>query len=255
MANVAEHTTDFIQVTIAGIKFEIECIDRKSYSFFRRYLSSFKHPDQIISVSRNEIDDRRRVISYTNDGSLTSITTDSDLIIERCLIHEKIANIIPMYNALLMHGAVISKNECAYMFSASSGVGKTTRAKVWLDEYPDSIVINGDKPFIRIDGDNVLACGTPWCGKEGWNSNVIVPLRAIYLIERADDGESSIEEISLGKAFPFLLQQTFIPNEACMIRKTFILLKAMEGKVKFFKLRSAPTQEAIRLAYETARPR
>ena len=49
-----------------------------------------------------------------------------------------------------MHGAVVAIDNKAYMFTANSGVGKTTRAKLWLNEYPDSIIVNGDKPLIKI---------------------------------------------------------------------------------------------------------
>ena len=161
-----------------------------------------------------------------------------------------------MLDTFLMHGSVVALDNQAYMFTAPSGVGKTTRTRLWLDLYPDSIVVNGDKPLIKITSTEAIACGTPWCGKEGWNTNTMVPLRAIFLLERADEGEeSSCEEISLGKAFPFLLQQTHRPEDPDLMRKTLSLLKSLEGKVKIYRFRSTPTEDSVRLAYETARPR
>ena len=113
------------------------------------------------------------------------------------------------YNTFLMHGAVVAYRGEAYMFAAPSGTGKTTRIRLWLDEYPDSFVVNGDKPLIKIDNEKAYACGTPWCGKEGWNRNTIVPLRAIYLLERSDfSKKNKIEEVKIGEAFPDLLTFT-----------------------------------------------
>jgi len=152
----------------------------------------------------------------------------------------------------LMHGAVIAMDDQAYMFTAPSGTGKTTRIRLWQKQYPSSIIVNGDKPLIRISKDKIIACGTPWCGKEGWNTNTMVPLRAIFLLERSDE-RNSIEEISLGSAFPALLQQTYRPDESELMRKTLLLLKSLEGKVKIFKFRSTPTVDSICLAYETVR--
>ena len=61
-----------------------------------------------------------------------------------------------------------------------------------------------------MSGNEVIACGTPWCGKEGWNTNIMVPLRAVFLLERAE--EDSIEEISLGQAFAITDITTVAPS-------------------------------------------
>ena len=164
----------------------------------------------------------------------------------------KIANELLAYNVFLMHGSVVSYNNWAYMFTAPSGTGKTTRTSIWLKEFPSSTVVNGDKPFIKVTDKTIYACGSPWCGKEGWNSNVMVPLRAIFLLERANNNcQNSVEKISLSNAFPFLYRQVFYPDTPDKNLKTIELLKCLEGKVGIYTFRSAPTSEAIRLAYET----
>ena len=71
----------------------------------------------------------------------------------------------------------------------------------------------------------------------------------------SSDEENSVTEISIGKAFPFLLKQAYYPTDPDARRKTIWLLKSLEGKVKFYRFHSAPTHEAVKLAYETARPR
>lgn len=84
--------------------------------------------------------------------------------IENEIIQKKIADVMPSFNTFLMHGSVVSLNNQAYMFTAPSGTGKTTRTRLWVDEYPSSIVINGDKPLIKVTEEDIFACGTPWCG-------------------------------------------------------------------------------------------
>ena len=256
MSTEIEKKVEFIQVVLSNVRIEIECLHRNTFRLFRDYLSNFKTPDFVVSVTENEISAERKVYSHLISGSTICIITDSDLSIESAVLHRKIANAMVAYSTFLIHGAVVATAGNAYMLTAPSGTGKSTRTKLWLEEYSDSIIVNDDKPFIKISDDTVLACGTPWCGKEGWNTNTMVPLRAIFLLERAEEGEeNSIEEVSLGKAFPFLLQQTYRPSDPDLMRKTIQLLKALEGKVKFYKFRSAPTPEAVRLAYETARPK
>lgn len=78
-----------------------------------------------------------------------------------------------------------------------------------------------------------FACGTPWCGKEQMETNCMVPLKAIVLMERGDD--NSIREISFGDAFAFLLQQTYQPDEPEAMRKTLKLFAQLKDRVKFYR--------------------
>ena len=141
----------------------------------------------------------------------------------------------------------------AYMITAPSGTGKTTRLRFWLQQIPGSYVVNGDKPLISLRDEQVYACGTPWCGKEGLQTPVDVPLKAIFILERADEGEeTTVTELRMSEAFPQLLSQTNRPADAALMVKTLHLMSAMEGKVVFFRLRSNRIPEEIRKAYEAA---
>ena len=250
-----EAQIDFFKIEIAGLKIEVECRYHIVLRFCRNYLASFDKPDFVVRASEEEII-AGRLPNAENMKHIEGVAFRfADEYTESNVICRKISEEMIGFNTLLMHGSVVAKDGYAYMFTAPSGVGKTTRTKFFLDLYPGSIVVNGDKPFIKVTSTEAIACGTPWCGKEGWNTNVMVPLRAIFLLERAEEGEeSSIEEVSLGKAFPFLLQQTYRPDKPDSMRKTLQLLKFLEGKVKIYKFRSTPTEDSVRLAYEKARP-
>lgn len=250
-----ETDTEFFKIEIAGLKIEVECHYRYVFNWCRRYLAHFDKPDFVVRTSLEEIVANRVEVPDINRNDPDIAMRYADEYIEPFVVGQKIAEKAVSFDAFLMHGAVISTDDFAYIFTAASGVGKSTRAKIWLDEYPGSFIVNGDKPLLKVRDSDVLACGSPWCGNEGWNTNTMVPLKAVFLLERAVEGENVIEEINLGKAFPFLLQQTYRPSDPNAMRKTIELLKALEGKVKFYKFRSTPTSEAIHLAYETARPR
>ena len=174
--------------------------------------------------------------------------------IERISIYEKIADAMLDHDTLLIHGSVLSTDSNGYMITASSGVGKTTRTKLWIDNIPNSIVVNGDKPLIKFSEDEILVYGTPWSGKEGWNYNTSVPLKAILFLERADEGESdTIIPMDTADGMIRLLNQTYQPPYDKAIYRILQLFKRMEGKVNFYLFRSAPTPEAVKLAYETVK--
>lgn len=152
---------------------------------------------------------------------------------ERFLIHRLITEALLDYNTFLMHGAVVAVNNQSYLFSGKSGTGKTTHVKKWINSIDGSYIVNGDKPFIIVNESGAFACGTPWCGKELYGKNTIIPLRSIVFMERND--ENHIEEVALRTVFPLLLQQTYQPADAEKMKKTLALLAKLKEYVSFYR--------------------
>ena len=247
-----------LKIRVASLNIEIDCIYGNGFQDFKKYLTKFDFPDILINISQEDIN--LELLNHpeisnpdieVNDGRV-AVTYDYGCL-EPLAALPKVADEALNYDTFLMHGAVVEKDGYAYMFIAPSGTGKTTRIQFWLEKYPDSIIINGDKPLIRFESGKAYAYGTPWSGKEGWNTNTRAPLQAIFILERAE--KDHIEEISLGKAFPILLQQTYCPLDPNKMRKTIHLLSSLNGKVSIYKFQSILSPETVRIAYEIAKPR
>lgn len=236
-------------MTLAGLNIEVECRNIRDFADCYDYVTDSKITDISVRASDDDIANER--IERTNRMGYQSFITEEMKGIESQVIYRMIADQMLSYNTILMHGSVVAMNNKAYMFIAPSGTGKTTRTKLWIEAYPNSYVVNGDKPLVRVTDTKVIACGSPWCGKEGWNTNVMIPLKGILLLERANDNQSSISEINMREAFPVLLQQTYRKADITSTMKTIQLLFDMEKKVKFYRFRSTPDIESISLAYET----
>ena len=201
-------------------------------------------PDIAIEISPADI---RREREHTE--KMYGYPRFSDGYLETAAVLRAVAEAMPAYDTFLMHGSVIASGGKGYMICAPSGVGKTTRTKLWLDCVPGSFVVNGDKPLLRVGEDGVTAYGTPWCGKEGWNRNTGVPLAAIYLLER---GENDVREIGMAEALPTLLRQTYRAASAETRRKTLRLIEGLAGKVRLFRFTSTPDEAAVRMALRAA---
>ena len=257
VVNVPAGEKKVFKLSIASLSTEIRCLYGHSFYDFKNYRACFEVPDIEIDITQKELNEEslrhseNAAPDITVDCEKVAVTYDYGYL-EPFVALQRFADALPALNSFLMHGSVVALDNQAYMFTAPSGVGKTTRMRLWLEAYPASIIVNGDKPVIQVREDGVFACGTPWAGKEGWNTNTMVPLRAVFLLERAE--KDSIEEISLGQAFPFIIQQIHRPDDPYAMRKTLNLIQALQNKVKFYRFRSTPTCEAVRLAYETAKP-
>ena len=92
------------------------------------------------------------------------------------------------HRAMLVHSSALICGGKAYLFSADSGVGKSTHTRLWLDAFGDEVhIMNDDKPVLRIYDDRILACGTPFDGGSGIALNETYPLGAIIFIERGEE--------------------------------------------------------------------
>ena len=88
---------------------------------------------------------------------------------------------------MLLHASALVVDGGAYLFSAQSGVGKSTHTRLWLSEFGDAVhILNDDKPVLKIGGDSVTVCGTPFDGGSGIALNESCPLRAIIFLERGE---------------------------------------------------------------------
>ena len=58
-------------------------------------------------------------------------------------------------DAIVFHSSAIMVDNEAYLFTAQSGTGKSTHARLWREMLGDrAVMINDDKPIIRyVDGD------------------------------------------------------------------------------------------------------
>ncbi len=99
------------------------------------------------------------------------------------------------YGVMLVHSSALIYNNGAYLFSADSGVGKSTHTKLWLKAFGDKVhIMNDDKPVVRLYDDHAQAYGTPFDGGSGIALNESYPLKAIIFVERGEENSVRIPE-------------------------------------------------------------
>ncbi len=104
-------------------------------------------------------------------------------------------------HGLLFHSSFIESGGEAILFTAPSGVGKSTQAELWR-VHRGARILNGDRSVIRIIGNEILALGVPFSGSSGICSRARLPIRAIVCLSQA--GENRIERLRGARAFRLL---------------------------------------------------
>ena len=234
-------------ISLAGVSIEIQSIYDDVYELCRDYLTG-QGPDFCVAVTQADIDFEREKSASEARHEGKPVIDFSNGYLETLAVYRKIAEKMLEYDAFLMHGAVVALEEKAYLFTAPSGLGKTTHTRFWLQKYPEAFILNGDKPLLRIIGGQVFACGTPWAGKEGQNKNVIVPLKAVCALFRGK--ENRIDRISFDKVFPLVIAQTYRPSDAAEMKKTLELIGAMGKCTRFYAMACNLDPDAARVAKE-----
>ena len=110
------------------------------------------------------------------------------------------------HGGLVIHASAVCYKKKAYLFSAPSGTGKSTHTSLWQKVFGnDAIIINDDKPAIRMIDGRLYVFGTPWSGKSDKSKNICVPLGGICFISRSQTNH--IEKADKKTAVNLLLSQ------------------------------------------------
>ncbi len=89
-------------------------------------------------------------------------------------------------NTVLFHAAAVSLDGKGYMFLGKSGTGKSTHARLWIQNIPGTELMNDDNPAVRIKADGTaVVYGTPWSGKTPCYRNISAPIGGIVLLSQA----------------------------------------------------------------------
>lgn len=216
------------QIEMAGL---VVCIENR-FDFVQKQCKDYltekdRAADITVSVSEEEL--RREIEKapqcFFDDGYGESV-----------VIYEKISNALPAFDAFIMHSSVVAVDGWAYAFAAESGTGKSTHTRYWQEVLGERVtVINGDKPIYRFKEGQLMAYGTPWCGKENWQTNTVAPLKALCLLERAE--KNSIFPVNAASMLTRLLKHFHIPGSGLVdMPKLIELIDNMITTIPVYRL-------------------
>lgn len=232
---------------IAGKTGAVTSLFESTPAYFRAYLTDA--PSELtITVTREDVEFEREQLYREALAEGFRVRNFPDPYLERSAIQRKFAQALAEYDTLLLHGSTVAVDGKAYLFTAHSGTGKSTHTRLWMELLGSrAIMVNDDKPFLRVTDGEVYACGAPWSGKHGLDTNVTLPLKGICILRRG--AQDTIRRITPEEALPFLLTQQGPPMDTALQARCAPLVARIARCVPLWQMECTKSLQAAQVAY------
>lgn len=154
--------------------------------------------------------------------------------------------IIP-HGRFFLHASAVVLDGGAYLFSAPSGMGKSTHTALWLKRFQGSYILNDDKPVIFPENERVTVWGTPFAGKTDLQVNLGVPLRAVCFLKQGN--ENSITRIDSERAIALTLNNTYRPKNAEEMNLLLDMIEKVVERADIFEMSCRNESAAAEMSY------
>lgn len=153
------------------------------------------------------------------------------------------------FNGFMLHSSAVLMDGKTYLFSADSGVGKSTHAALWQKVFGKdrAKILNDDKPAIRIEDDGIFAFGTPWSGKSDLNINVKAEIAGICFLERGTTNK--ITRVNAGEVVGKMLAQTVRPYKESEMEKLLASVDRVLNEIPVYTMSCTISDEAAIMAH------
>ncbi len=205
----------------------------------KNYLFDFEGKEDIIAtLSEEEMQEKQKAFPTLTLDDCEYLYTGADF-------YEKLLD----FDGMFLHASAVAVGGKAYLFSAPCGVGKSTHTALWQEYFGKerAIIINDDKPAIRLIDGKLYVFGTPFSGKSDKNTNIKVPLKAICFLEQAK--ENSIRKMSAVEALMQIFNQTLRPVDAKKMEKLIFLVDKLLKNIPVYKMGCNISLDAVETAY------
>ena len=236
------------KIQIAGRVAAVRSLFESTRDYCRAYLTE-QNPDFSLLITREDLEFEQEM--YLQEAREEGFRPRNfpDPFLDRAAIQRKVAEYLFDCDTLMLHGSVVAVDGEGYLFTARSGTGKSTHTRLWRQAFGDrAVMVNDDKPFLRITESGVLVCGAPWSGKHGLDTNLTVPLKGICILERGK--ENRIRKTAREEALDMLRKQGYQPLDTGKLPKYLELVDALMEKTALWHMECSKDVQAAVTAYE-----
>ena len=243
---------ELFAIEIAGLLVSLKTMFMSTKEYFRPYLTE-KEPVFFVEVLPEDLVYEQEMLDLEAEEEGLKRRKFTDPFLERTAIQRKVADRLIQDGTLMLHGSTVAVDGKAYLFTAPCGTGKSTHTRLWREVFGDrAIMVNDDKPFLKVTDRGVLAYGSPWSGKHGLATNICVPLQGICLLHRGT--ENRIWPISPEAIRGELRHQLHAPAAAVLQERSYAILEKLLEVTPTWEMDCTKDPEAAEVAYCAMRP-
>ena len=152
-------------------------------------------------------------------------------------------SIFTHFNTIFLHSSQIAYRGKGILFSAPSGTGKTTQAKLWQSVCGADIICN-DRTLIRKVNGVWQTYRYPLDGSEPCHGNYIFPLQTIVYLKQGTINR--VTRLKLQKTVSLLMSQMVIDHWDSIVReKSFQMLLELFRDIPVYELVCTPDPRAV----------
>ncbi len=217
------------------------------HEYCKDYVSD-ENADFTIEISQADIDYEQKRSDEENICEGKEPVKYSAGYLEELAVYRKIAEKMIDFDTVLFHGSVVAVDGKGYLFTAKSGTGKSTHTKLWREVFGErAVMVNDDKPLLKITDNQVIAYGTPYNGKHRIGNNISVPLKAVCILER--NPQNVIRKANKISVYTMLIQQIYRPADGLKLKRTLELADRLSENTDLYVLGCNMDKEAATVAY------
>ncbi len=225
---------------IADLVIEVSNHSNLSKKIMADYLYNGNQPTNIkVAVTKEMIDYEKQL----------TIDNFSDDYFETTAICRSVCmEILKNHQGFFFHCSSLMYDNKAFLFTAPSGTGKSTHAKLWQNHFGDKVtMINDDKPIIKRENGKFYIYGTPWQGKSNIGNNIKVPVHAVCILSQGN--ENIIEKVNPLTALTFFMDQTERPKDKKSMENLMDLLVDFLNQIPVYKMSCNISDQAVITAF------
>lgn len=189
-----------------------------------------------LKVEKPPVNEQEYIDIICSKKEMPAILLGTWCYLEELSIYRQICQQLIHFDAFVLHAAVIAIDGEAIAFVGKHGAGKSTRLLLWEKAFGNrTIIVNGDKPIIRLIDGMLYACGTPWNGKENLDNNCMVPLKTLCFVERSS--QVQIRRLSANDVTQRIFEHLLLPENVTDLNHLIDLINILIEQIPCFLLK------------------
>lgn len=232
-----------IRVKLADITMQLGVFNEETCLLFSNFATN-EDAKYSFNLTKSRIEEERAILKKNYPGRFFP-----EWEIESNALYHEIPKILFSENVVLFHGVLLRYEKDGYLFTAPSGIGKSTHANYWIQKFPNSaFIINGDKPFLKYVDGELFGYASPWQGKENIGYNDCVRIKAVCYLTRGTS--NSIIQLDLNfDSMKWLIDQTMIANRGQLLLELFRWYRQSLSCTCLYRLECTMDPNAAVVAY------